>query len=161
VGFERSFVRSIRYISVQDPAIDWDHDAPADETDDQRALRYESAMAAYRDDPSPERLPLRPGATPAVFEFAPLSMSHRSRLMQMALLDEPRLIEQSIEAVACSLRSVTACTVDGSPITVELGKDGRVRQSTLEQLYRLLGDAVFVELGARILGDARLGPTSR
>lgn len=155
--FERSFTKSIKYVSIFDPAVDWDRDAPPEEKPDQRTERVIAAITAYREKPDTGTLPVRPGEQPCTFELAPLSMLARARVEQFP---DERAVEQSIEAVACSLRSVTGCSYDGEPVVIEV-KDGRVKAAILERLFQAVGSDVFAELRHRILTDARLGPTSR
>lgn len=157
MGFERSFTKSIKYVSIFDSALDWDRDAPPDETPDKRQERLAAAFTAYREKPDKDTLPVRAGEEPAVFELAPLSMAARARVEQFP---DERWIEQALEAVACSLRSVSGCKYDNEPLVIE-HKDGRVKAPILERLNYLVGNDVFRELCTRIMYDSRLGPTSR
>jgi hypothetical protein len=156
----RSFERSIRYASFYDGAIDWDADAPDDETQTARDARVKRAVLAYIAKPDHTTLRLKPGAQLTIFELAPLSRQARTLVEQYP---DERHKERNQEAVAYGLRSVKNCTLpSGEPVELERDKSGRLTKATMDALYEAgISTDVFDELAARIISDSRLGFTSR
>lgn len=145
MAFDRSFIRTVRFVSTLDPAIDREHPD------------IESILAEYRKTGDVSKLPLREGSTPSVFEIAPLS---RKQLTRVLGIPGEKYIEQCSEAVACGLRAVTNFVVDGEPVTIEtstVSDEKRVKPAVLDRLFDPL---LFAELGTRILELNRLNPTS-
>jgi hypothetical protein len=156
MSIERSLTKSLRYVSIFDPAIDL-----GPEGDDEESKRARMAVAdkitAYLEaaTPDPSTLPVRDGATPAVFELAPLTMRQRARVRQMG---DDKLYDKAIEAVACALVSVTGYSRNGEPVTVQRKKVNGEERVTTECLERLFDEELFVELGSRIMAMDRLNP---
>lgn len=145
MAFERSFIRTVRFVSTLDPAIDRDHPDLA------------SLVEEYRKTGDVAKLPLREGATPTVFEIAPMS---RKQLTRVLGIPSDKYIEQCSEAVAYGLRSVSNFIVDGEQVVIEhatVSDEKRVKPAVLDRIFDPL---LFAELGARILELNRLNPTS-
>lgn len=136
----RSFISSIKHISLLDPAINREHED------------YKPEL--YRDTGDQKHIPLHDGATPSVFELSPLT-----RKQLQAVMDVANSLEQVSEAVAYGLKSVTNFSYDGEPIKVEhvtVNGNRRVKSDVLDKLF---DPTLFAELGSRILGLNRLDPT--
>lgn len=147
MSIERSYTKTLRYVSVLDPAVDSDGDENGER------------IREYLDSATPDiaKLPLREGATPAVFELAPPSMKQRARIRQMG---DDKIFDKSIEAVACCLVSVSGVTCNGEPVRVvrhKVSGEERVKAEVLEQLF---DEQLFVELASRVLSMDRLNPTT-
>jgi hypothetical protein len=145
MSIERSYTKTLRYVSVLDPAVD-----SRDENVERLREYLESAS------PDIASLPMLGGATPAVFELAPPTMKQRARIRQMG---DDKIFDKAIEAVACCLVSVTGYVVNGEPVRVvrhKVSGEERVKAEVLELLF---DEQLFVELASRVLSMDRLNPT--
>jgi hypothetical protein len=149
----RSITANLHYCSLQDPGLDTEHvDAEGKRDAEDLAQRYlETYDAAI--------LPVKEGATLAVFEFEPLSRAASKRVFA-----QQSDLEQAEEAIALSLVGVTNFWRTLKFETKTVSGLRRVTPGALDALFGenpAEGRALFTELALVVLTGLKPRPSKQ
>lgn len=137
----RSLSATTKYISQFDPALDHGH--------------ADFSWDRYRDTGDAAHLPIVPGATPTVFELAPLTASQLARV----LASTESQFAHCLEAVAYGLRGASNLRDGEASIAIEHHTVSGLRRLRPASLDQIRDPRLVLELGARILELCHLDPT--
>lgn len=137
-----SLIKSRQHVWSLDPGLD---------RSDLEA--FGAAWKAFHDTGDVATLPIKDGATLAVFILAPLTRRQFTRVFGLAGL------EQVTDAVAYGLQSVSGFQIDGAPVQLERTDTETGRRLTSKSLDAIFDPVLFAELAGRIVEISRIDPT--